>query len=221
MELCMVMNLRLSMEDLLPVVGLTSLVKGEIVMRLMMLLQGHSLCVNLLVLVQQLLLMALLLLQLLLSHSALLLLLLSVTWVVVLLLCLLWLDMKLLVVKLRLLMAKLSLLLRKRVVHSPILVMVSPHRAAAVTEQPIGLRHLAHGGTVVLAMLLCNHATTCARRTRKYLPHGILCLHANVMTHWLTVTGHGLLSRNRWHQVWLLPRAKRLHLEGFKVSAEV
>lgn len=217
MELCMVMNLRLSME----VVGLTSLEKGEIMMLLLMPLQGHSLCVNLLVLVQQLLLMALLLLQLLLSHSVLLLLLLTVTWMVVLLLRLLRLDMKLLVVQLWLLMAKLSLLLRKGMVHRPILVMVAPHWAVAVTEQPIGLRHLAHGGTVVLAMLLCNHATTCAWGTRKYLPHWILCFHTNVMTHWLTVTGHGLLGRNRWHQVLLLPRAKRLHLEGFKVSAEV
>lgn len=173
--------------------------------------------------------MTLLLLQLLLPQSVLLLLLLLMTGVVLLQSYMLLLDIKLLVVQLLLLMTKLLLLmwllLRYLVVHIAILVLVAPHWTAAVTEQPIGLRHLAHGGSVILAMLLWHYAasttTNCAPVTRKGLPCNILRLNTNVVTHRLTVSGHDLLGRNWWHCVLVLPWAQRLHLEGLKVSTEV
>lgn len=75
---------------------------------------------------------------------------------------------------------------------------------------------------MVRAMLLCNHAATCAPRIWKCLPHRILGLDPNVMgTYRLTVTGDALLGRSWWHHVLMLPWAKWLHLEGFKVSTEV
>lgn len=157
--------------------------------------------------------MTLLLLQLLLPHSVLLLLL-MMTGVLLLLLYLLLSDMKLLVVQLLLLMTKLLLLmlllLRHGLVHIPILVLVAPHWTTTVTEQPIRLRYLAHGGVVVLAMLFWHHATpstTCAPRTRECLPCRILSLNANVVTHLLTISGHELLGRNWWHYVLVLPWA--------------
>lgn len=113
-------------------------------------------------------------------------------------------------------------------VHIPILVLVAPHWTATAEEQPIGLRYLGHGGAVALAVLLCNNAATttasatCASGTRESLPHGILCLDANEVTHLLTVTGHGLLGGcggNWWNHILVLPQ--RLHLEGLKVRTEI
>lgn len=87
--------------------------------------------------------------------------------------------------------------------HSPILVLVAPHWATwvtgSVTEEPIGLRYLTHCGTVVLALLVCDHpgtSTPCAPRTRKCLPNRILCLNANVLTHLLTISRKALLCRS-------------------------
>lgn len=99
--------------------------------------------------------------------------------------------MNLLVVQL--LMTKLLLPLRDMVKHIPILVLVTPHWASSTAEQPIGLRDLANGGILVLAMSLRTHITTRTPRTRKYLAQGILCLNGSIMNHRLVVTGDCLL----------------------------
>lgn len=107
--------------------------------------------------------------------------------------------------------------------HVSVLVLVPPHRTAAVTEQPVGLRYLAHRSIVVLAVGVSNQAASaaCTPRTGERLPDGILRLHADVVPHLLAVSGHGRLAGNLWDHLLVLPRAQRLHLEGLKVGTEV
>lgn len=112
------------------------------------------------------------------------------------------------------------------VVNAAILLLVPPHRAAAVAEQPIALRYRSHGGSgVVLVVLVSNHPSTTAAavsaRCRNIrLSDGSLRLCGDVVTHVLAVGRYGLLSRTWWKCV-RFPRAEVVHLKRLKVGAEV
>lgn len=144
-----------------------------------------------------------------------------VTRVLLLLLLRLLPHVKLMVVELLLMLWRLW----QAVVHVPVLVLVTPHWTASITEHSIGFRYLAHA-TVVLTVLVSNHTaisttTTHGPRSRKCLPNGILCLNTDVMTHLVIICRKGLLSGNMWYHVLVLLLTWRLHLEWLKVSTEV
>lgn len=87
-------------------------------------------------------------------------------------------------------------LLWERVIDIPILVLVAPHRTAAIAVRSVGLRGLAQGGTVVLSVLLGHTSISHGPRTKERLAYGVMSLHTGVVSHRLSVGSHDLLRES-------------------------